>query len=74
MVGETLKLKLKDIEEEIKHLDRYSALEELLFLQGQYGTSLEKLIIKYQKKKAASRYSGIQKLDYYIYKFQVFSQ
>jgi ribonuclease HII len=54
MVGETLKLKLKDIEEEIKHLDIDSALAELLFLQGQYGTSLEKLIIKYQKKKAAS--------------------
>lgn len=49
-----MKPRIKDIEEEINKLDIDSALDRLYLLQQQYSISLEKLIIKYQKKKAAN--------------------
>lgn len=49
----TGKLRIKDIEESIKELDIELALERLYSLRGEYGTSLERLIEKYIKKKAA---------------------
>jgi ribonuclease HII len=47
------KPKIKDIEEHIRELEIESALDYLLKTQEEYQISLSKLIIKYEKKKAA---------------------
>jgi len=47
------KIRIKDIEESIRELDAYAALDKLIFYREQYGLLLEKLFMKYEKKKQA---------------------